>query len=86
MFSLRLDTTFESDMKALCIEASEPTETLDGRVLCDLAHLRLLESHLEQAEQLAQTCLLAVRMHYASRWIERQVSRTLASVQVAMNN
>jgi hypothetical protein len=86
MFSLKLDTIFESEIKTLCIEASDPTEVLDGRVLCDLAHLRLRESHFEQAEQLAQTCLLAVRIHDDSRWIARQVSRTLASAQVAMNN
>jgi hypothetical protein len=86
MFSLKLDTIFESEIETLCIEASDPTEVLDGRVLCDLAHLRLRESHFEQAEQLAQTCLLAVRIHDDSRWIARQVSRTLASAQVAMNN
>ena len=86
MLSLKLDTMFESEIAALCIEASDPSEVLDGRVLCDLAHLRLRQSHYGQAEQLAQTCLLAVRIHHDSRWIARQVLRTLASAQASMNN
>lgn len=86
MFSLKLDTSFEPEIQTLCIEASDPNEILDGRVLCDLAHLRLRESQFEQAEQLAQTCLLAVRIHRDLRWIARQVLRTLASAQGSVNN
>jgi hypothetical protein len=86
MLSLGLDASFESEIEALSVEASDPNEILDGRVLCDLAHLRLRESHFEKAEQLARTCLVAVQVHHDSRWIARQVLRTLASAQVSLNN
>ena len=86
MLSLKLDTIFESEIEALCIEVSDPSEVLDGRVLCDLAHLRQQGSHLEQAERLARACLLAVQIHHDSRWIARRVLRTLASAQASMDN
>ena len=86
MLSLGLDESFQPEIEALSLEASDPSEILDGRALCDLAHLRLRESHFEKAEQLARTCLLAVQIHHEPRWIARQVSRTLASAQFSMNN
>jgi hypothetical protein len=86
MLSLGLDESFQSEIKTLSVEASDPNEVLDGRALCDLAHLRLRESHFVKAEQLAQTCLLAVQIHHEPRWIARQVSRTLASAQASMEN
>jgi len=86
MLSLGLDESFQPEIEALSIEASDPNEVLDGRALCDLAHLRLRESHFERAEQLARACLLAVQIHHEPRWIARQVSRTLASAQASMNN
>jgi len=86
MLSLGLDVSFETEIETLSIEASDPTELLDGRVICDLAHLRLRESRFEKAEQLARTCLVAVQIHQDSRWIVRQVLRTLASAQLSMNN
>ena len=86
MLSLGLDTLFESEIQDLSAEASDPIEVLHGRVLCDLAGLRLRESRFEEAEQLAHTCLLAVQIHHDSRWIARQVLRTLASAQASMNN
>lgn len=86
MSSLGLDTLFESEIQDLSAEASDPNEVLDGRVLCDLAGLRLRESRFEEAEELAHTCLLAVQIHHDSRWIARQVLRTLASAQASMHN
>ncbi|KAM0713002.1 hypothetical protein Q7P35_000453 [Cladosporium inversicolor] len=86
MSSLGLNTLFESDIQDFSVEASDPNEVLDGRVLCDLAGLRLRESRFEDAEKLAHMCLLAVQIHQDSRWITRQVLRTLASAQASMNN
>jgi hypothetical protein len=77
---------FKSEIETLSIEASNPNELLDGRVLCALAHLRLQESHPGEAKQLVHTCLLVVPIHQDSRWIVRQVLRTLASAQSSRKN
>jgi hypothetical protein len=86
MLSLGLDASFESDIEALVVEASDQNEILDGRVLCDLAGLRLRQFRFEAAVQLARACLMAVQIHNDSRWIARQVLRALASAQSAMND
>jgi hypothetical protein len=86
MLSLGLDVSFESEIEALVVEASDQNKILDGRVLCDLAGLRLRQSRFEAAVQLARKCLLAVQIHNDSRWIARQVLRALASAQSAMND
>ena len=86
MLSLGLDASFEPEIEALVVEASDQNEVLDGRVLCDLAGLRLRQSRFEAAVQLARTCLLAVQVHNDSRWIARQVLRALASAQSALND